>query len=284
MRVKRFILSVALPLFLAAVILALGTLIPSELLEQQKERFGQKVSAVPVSDVRPYGDEYEEMRQNLLSSIRVLRDAHYGSELTGDRMSQISERCWESFYQFLDYWRELTGDWGYYFGGLERLTAVEENYLSSGAMDADFVLMLGFLDSKYGYYHTFCVDDATGTPMQMEIHCPIEEYFSPWVLWGSLLAAYQEQCGLVFGEAAVSMVVNGYTQGASDQGIMEDMALKAVYNEEYTSVRFSAVSNDLTFQLRMAVEAYSGDQWLVVVELTENISEDLSIWTDAVDN
>lgn len=284
MKVKRFILSVALPLFLAAVILALGTVIPNELLERQKDRVGLQISAVPVSDVRPYGDEYEEMRQSLLTADRVIRNARYGGELTQEQYAQKSEDAMAAFEAFLERWQQTLGDMDQRLMVLDRMVPSMEEYLSNGQMDSDWVLQLTQIDEQYGYAASYCVDSATGIPLRMEINDRINGYLSPWILWNSLTETYQWQSGLSFGEAAVSMEVNGYAWGANDQDKMEEMTFEAAYYEEYTSVRFVAVSTDLTFRLEMTVDSYYAEEWRIGVNLTENLSDELAVSTDTVNN
>lgn len=270
MKVKRFILSVALPLFLAAVILSLGNMIPNNLLERQKENYIQRLTTVEIDDVRPYGDEYEENRQGLLTSIRVLEDAHYvDRESTAVQATSI-ENTMAGFVEFLRLIQSNADAQGQPVELLERLEYHEEGLISYGSEGSDMVLMLSLVDTETGMLTSCNLDLSTGAPVQLVMAGERADYVSPWVLWDAVCAAYQEHCGIIFGEPMSRLQADGAEKGANERALMEKLAEKFALNAENSTVTLSAVSNDMTFRLELSMETYEGETWNVALGLRRN--------------
>lgn len=270
MKVKRFILSVALPLFLAAVILSLGNMIPNNLLERQKENYLQRLTTVEVDDVRPYGDEYEETRQELLSSIHVLEDAHYVDRDTNAGKAVATETTMACFREFLYMLQTAVNEQGYPMEIIDRLDLYEESMISHDAEGSDMVLMVSCVDSWTGMITASNLDLSTGAPIQFVMAGQMEEYVSPWAVWQGVLAAYQQHCGLIFGEAVSELEAEGKKAGANETEVMEDLAEEYAWSTSNSAVNISAVSNDMTFRLEMCLETYEGEMWNLVINLREN--------------
>lgn len=270
-----------LPVLLAVCMLALGALVPGYLLDRQERELLQSTNTVPVSDVRPYGENYDQIKAGLLAALEVVRDGYY-------QEGTLSEDYWESgegsqtmegFNDFLIRWAgESQQPW------LERLAASDlqnPNLVAGADGQEDFsAVMLERWSETEGNSQTWtlAVTSTAGIPVQMEFWVsPQEGYLSPQALWDGLLAAYWESCGLTFGPLQV-------TDGPTQNGTFDEETFRAGVEyfdwgdsgmEAYAG--FSAVSSDLSFELSLWIVAYGSEDglgtWDLVVQLWETEEE-----------
>jgi hypothetical protein len=275
---KRVLLTWILPLGLAACILCLGTWVPGVLLQRQAQTYTQQLSTVPVSDVRPYGDDYENMRQSLTSAIQMMdneqlawieTDQTQGSDSTQvvsgqdgvtiaavsqEQLLQVRQGLWD----FLNIsWMSLTLD---DTPVIERLLweSDETVKLIAEQSAGNQAVLVDCEDEATGAYSEFCTTVDTGIPVAADIYLVVDEpdYQS---IWDNLLLAYQEQCGLNFGDTVLY-----YESSSYDLTDLDKLGLTVKDLADYSQwCSFSAVSSDLSFRLTVEM-LYSKEQVLFI--------------------
>lgn len=271
MKCKRFLLSVVLPLLLAAGILAAGTLVPNRLLRRQKQEFTRDVAEVPVSDVRPYGDEYEDQKQKLIRSIRLLRNDH--TDLYADyEWNEEREEGLIAQQEFLTDWAERLSKEGYWLDVLVEMEFQEIDCIMGTEGEKGEVLRLLGIDPASGLLCSIYSELSTGIPVSINLNCSYLEYISPQVLWETLTGVYRERCGLIFG----TPMAEGYNEAV---GNYTGMNLEEIDNTFLKGIEkgigvnnctYSAVSTDFAFRLNFFVSLLNGDEWIIGAELEEN--------------
>lgn len=114
MKRRNILTAVLLPVLLAAAVLVLGTLVPGWLLGRQEEKLRAQANTVPVDAVRPYGDDYDEMKQELLGGIRTMfaqEDCKYEDVAEKDVSDTVSAAL-----EFLQTWSDRTEQYGVWLG------------------------------------------------------------------------------------------------------------------------------------------------------------------------
>lgn len=266
MKVRQFLFSVALPLFLASLILALGTLIPSAMLRRQAQGYTKEVSQVEISDVRPYGDSYEETKKNLLNAIHVLDNARYMDEGRSLQMAEKSGHTVTELYAFLENWNLKLAEEGWVLDVLiDGLTVDVVTWLEDESGEHQ-VFHAESYELKSGRRSFFTQDPVTGTPVGMNLNFSRTQEIDPQALSDSLQKVYYEQCGLLFNQLYVdySTLENGQSIDAD-----LDSFQKAAELGQMPEAHFIALSSDLTFYLELYVGCWD-DGWNICVNLCEN--------------
>jgi len=278
MKCKRFLLSVVLPLLLAAGILTAGTLVPNRLLQRQKREFTQDVSEVPVSDVRPYGDEYESRKQKLIRAIYLLQNDN-GYFQNGNRYV-YEDGVWNeerdagllAQREFLIDWAERLSKEGYWLDVLVNMEYQEFGCIVGTDGEPGEVLRQLGTDPLSGLLSCIYAEMSTGIPVSINLNCAYLEYISPQTLWETLTGVYQERCGLIFG----TPMAEGYNEKV---GNYEGMNLEEIDGTFLRGIEkgigvnncsYSAVSTDFAFRLTFFVSVLDGDEWIIGAELEEN--------------
>lgn len=288
MRVRRFICRWLLPVALAAAMLAAGTFVPGLLLRRQAEQLRQGASAVPVEDVRPYGDDYNDMKNALLTSIHLVENSSFGqAEYSLDDWSEV-EKAVDGCQNFVNDLTMQMSDRGYW---MESLLTLEYDYFGSvtDQTGQDWVLRMEGYDVSSGEYSSFLVQPQFYVPVEAQIYLMPLEYFSPQVLWDSLLETYREWCSLNFSSPQVETSFSpGTLESLDEEAFWEQWnnfgtAVEAADAEGNWSVKavesddifcsFSAVSSDLTFRLQMNVTISGGQMWNIEILLREQESD-----------
>lgn len=270
-----------LPVLLAVCMLGLGAMVPGYLLDRQEQELLQSTNTVPVSDVRPYGEGYDQMKEDLLATMAVVRNGYYEErELTEDYwQTGEGSQMTEQLNNFLIRWAEESKQpW------LEQLAASETQNLNLLANDDSQGNNTAVMVERWSEIEelprtwTLMVTSSSGIPAQMEFWVsPQEGYISPQALWDGLWAAYRESCGLTFGPLQV-------TDGPSQNGVFEEELFQTeIQNFDWTDpgmaayAGFSAVSSDLSFELSLWIAAYGEDggpgTWDIVIQLSETEEE-----------
>lgn len=270
-----------LPVLLTVCMLGLGAMVPGYLLDRQEQELIRSTNTVPVSDVRPYGEGYDQMKEDLLATLAVVRNGYYEErELTEDYWNTGEGRqMTEVLNNFLVRWAEESQQpW------LEQLAASEDQNLNLLANDDSQGHNTAVMVERWSEIKelpqawTLMVVSQSGIPAQMEFWVsPKEGYISPQALWDGLWATYRESCGLTFGPLQV-------TDGPSQNGVFEEeVFMTEIQNFDWTDpgmatyAGFSAVSSDLSFELSLWIAAYGEDEgpgtWDIVVRLSETEEE-----------
>lgn len=270
-----------LPVLLAVCMLALGALVPGYLLDRQEQELLQSTNTVPVSDVRPYGEGYDQMKVDLMAALAVVGNGYYeDGALSEDYwQSEAGSQTVEGLNNFLIQWAEESQQpW------LEQLAASEYQNLNLLASDDSQGHYTAVMVERWSEIKelpqawTLMVVSQSGIPAQMEFWVsPKEGYISPQALWDGLWAAYRESCGLTFGPLQV-------TDGPSQNGAFEEELFQTeIQNFDWTDpgmatyAGFSAVSSDLSFELSLWIAAYGEDggpgTWDIVVHLSKTEEE-----------
>lgn len=270
-----------LPVLLAAAILALGALAPGYLLERQEQKLLSSANAVPVSDVRPYGDDYGEMINTLLAAIRLQNSDGFGSPSSRQDIwdnGQIQATI-DQFDAFLYQLSVQVADRGYSLEGLMQLT-YESYYPLTNTQREEWLMALDCLDLNSGLYSYAGLVPELGVPVLMVLNTLPQEYVDPQALWDALRATYQQRCGLIFTDTEIEM---SDSQNESEQPLDQmyvqqwlekygfGLESEAADGEEEVqqSYQFGAVSSDFTVQLGMRVTMVSDGRWYVAIWLEQ---------------
>lgn len=270
-----------LPVLLATAILALGALAPGYLLERQEQKLLSSANAVPVSDVRPYGDDYGEMINTLLAAIRLQNSDGFGSPSSRQDIwdnGQIQATI-DQFDALLYQLSVQVADRGYSLEGLMQLT-YESYYPLTNTQREEWLMALDCLDLNSGLYSYAGLVPELGVPVLMVLNTLPQEYVDPQALWDALRATYQQRCGLIFTDTEIEM---SDSQNESEQPLDQmyvqqwlekygfGLESEAADGEEEVqqSYQFGAVSSDFTVQLGMRVTMVSDGRWYVAIWLEQ---------------
>lgn len=268
MKRRRILTAVILPLLLAAAVLALGILLPDWLLRRQENQLLGQASTVPVDAVRPYGDGYDEMKRELLTSSRVM----FGSGMLNFEESTEEEmqNTLDAGRAFLDTWRENAKKYGI---TMDSLLNEGETYLEKVAGEDENVWALniytlgdGQLDGIYAATLT-----PSGIPFYASGNAMIGGEENSEQIWQALRDTYQSEYGLNFN--VTLQTVYDRENGVSDQSNLSESGYEG-FDRTYT-----AVSSDLSLYLEMQWEIFRDDPkspwqcWFSYV-LTENTGND----------
>lgn len=281
MRAGRFLRRWLLPVVLAACILGLGALAPGYLLGRQSQALLHSASAVPVEDVRPYGDDYNDMLTDLLAAIRLQYSDGFGTESPRQDIwndGQIQTTI-DQFDTFLSDLSVQVADRGYWLEGLVQLT-YENYYPLTNTQREEWLLSLDCPDLNSGIYSYVVVVPELGVPVLMALDAIPQEYVDPQALWEALVATYQQRCGLVFtdtevemsdprGENEQTMDQQYFQRWLEDHGVFQGETSDAADGAAVSSYRFGAVSSDFTVALGMRVTEVDGVHWYISVWLSE---------------
>lgn len=152
MRAGRFLLRWLLPVVLAAGILVLGALAPGYLLDRQSQALLHSANTVPVEDVRPYGDDYNDMLTTLLAAIRLQYSDDFGIEFTQQDLWNVQTTI-DQFDAFLSELSIQVADRGYWLEGLVQLIYANYSPLTDPRQE-EWLLYLDCWDvnsSRYSY-------------------------------------------------------------------------------------------------------------------------------------
>ena len=254
---RRVWLAVALPVVLAAAMLALGTLVPDWLLSRREMGYSDTTAQAAIADVHPYGDQYETVKQSLLTTMKV-RDAYdageYDEETDQSRSNGIADEAglydaeaskWETtasgvtkMNEFLSKWAdEIAAAGDFWMSGLTELVTEDLIVLPDSA-DPQSLLVYATDYSGASMMSGLFIDASTGAPVNMEL------YLVGWggtdldAIWNGLLTAYQEKLGLQFTEVSVD------TKRTAQDGV------NGVSDDDFLSYSsYSAVSADQSLRL-----------------------------------
>ena len=160
-----------LPVLLAVCMLALGALVPGYLLDRQEQELLQSTNTVPVSDVRPYGEGYDQMKVDLMAALAVVGNGYYeDGALSEDYwQSEAGSQTVEGLNNFLIQWAEESQQpW------LEQLAASEYQNLNLLASDDSQGHYTAVMVERWSEIKelpqawTLMVVSQSGIPAQME--------------------------------------------------------------------------------------------------------------------
>ena len=264
MKRRNILTAVLLPVLLAAAVLVLGTLVPGWLLGRQEEKLRAQANTVPVDAVRPYGDDYDEMKQELLGGIRTLfarEDCKYEDVAEKDVSDTVSAAS-----EFLQTWSDKTEQHGVWLGNDLVSGYVYLRKITSSASDS-YALTLDAVDGwePYGIYSAAV--SANGIPIYACARMDGADSAVVGYLWQSLRETYQSRCGLSFN------VILKSEYGASTNAADDDAAVSGD-----GSVRsYAAVSSDMSLRLELNWESFEtkyGSECWFYMTLTENEEND----------
>ncbi len=282
MKAKKIFLRWLLPAALAAAMLAAGTFVPSLLLRRQAQQLRRGASAVAVEDVRPYGDDYEDMKNALLAAIRLVEEAE-DAEDYGLQDAQDAAGTEEAFSGFMDFQRQLLDSLSSRGYWLDSLYNLEYDYYGSvsGSSGEDWVLRTEGYDPYSGEYSDFLVQPEYYVPVRASVYIVPADYFSPQAMWDSLLEAYRDCCDLNFtGTQVETSLFTGVSETLDEETFLDGWLAAGTVVDSADGVMFaggaplscafSAVSSDLTFRLQLEVTILDGIYWNLELRLQDN--------------
>ena len=281
MRMEPFFRRWLLPVLLAACILMLGALAPGYLLDHQARGLLHSTNAVPVEDVRPYGDDYNEMINALLAAIRLQNSDGFG-------IPSSRQDIWDNgqiqatIDQFDAFQSELSvqvADRGYWLEGLMQLT-YESYYPLTNTQREEWLMALDCLDLNSGFHSYVGVVPELGVPLLMVVDTLPQEYVDPQALWDALRATYQQRYGLIFTDTEIEMSDPGggnehtldqeyFQQWLEEHGVFQGESPEADGGDTVSSYRFGAVSSDFTVELGMRITAVNDGHLYLAVWLDQ---------------
>lgn len=245
-------IAVILPLLLAALILMAGAVIPQVAFRRQRQDYLNQRLSVPVEEVQPYGEEYEERKNKLLTSVRLLRlleDSGKSEVLAiADADRETAQRYRDGLNKMWDFFALMEETIpGFDSGAVKNYPADEKNWIyAPGDMD-NALGQIGMYAEEYGVYNMICFDLETGLPIYMELYLIMEEETADVsALWEGLLAAYEKVSGITFNSQ--SPVVD------QDGGILQfaegnEAGYISIKDPLYDQIQWEAVSADSVFHL-----------------------------------
>lgn len=264
MKRRNILTAVLLPVLLAAAVLILGTLVPGWLLGRQEEKLRAQANTVPVDAVRPYGDDYDEMKQELLGGIHAifaLEDNKYEDVAEKDVSDTVSAAL-----EFLQTWSDRTEQYGVWLGNDLVSGQIFLQKITSSASDS-YALTLDVMAGQepYGVYSASVSEN--GIPIYVCVRMDGADSTVVGYLWQSLRETYQSRCGLSFN------VILESEYGASTNAADDDAAVSGD-----GSVRsYAAVSSDMSLRLELNWESFEtkyGSECWFYMTLTENTEND----------
>lgn len=278
MRAGRFLRRWLLPVALAACILGLGALAPGYLLDRQSQGLLHSASAVPVEDVRPYGDDYNDMLTTLLAAIRLQYSDDFGIEFTQQDLWNVQTTI-DQFDAFLSDLSVQVADRGYWLEGLVQLIYANYSPLTNTQRE-EWLLYLDCWDVNSSRYSYVGVVPELGVPVFMVLDAIPQEYVDPQALWEALVATYQQRYGLIFTDTEIEMSDPGggnehtldqeyFQQWLEEHGVFQGESPEADGGDTVSSYRFGAVSSDFTLELGMRVTVVDGMHWYISIWLSE---------------
>jgi len=235
-------LRAALPALLSVAVLAAGGLAPRFFLTLQQRSFRRDIVSVAAGDIHPYGEEYETMKQTLLTAVRSAEDA----ALYSDDCLDISEeqrdllgRGMAAAQSFLSSWDRAAPELGLLDGWPE---TAERWCLVTGAEEDVPILLLEETSGENGRYWAMEFDPQTGALLgcSLDLHGIELDAEAASAVWSGLRQAYVEQCGLSFEDVPMA--------SAPAEGISTN----------------DARSLDLTFRLVFYMAVFDGGGYLSV--------------------
>lgn len=204
-------LRAALPALLAAAVLAAGVLVPRFLLTLQQRSFRRDIVSVAAGDIHPYGEEYETMKQTLLTAIRATADAEFFGDDTSDlseEQRELMERGMAAAQSFLASWDRAAPELGLLGGRSE----MAESWWLVGRTEEDVpILLLEATSGENGRYWAMEFDPRTGALLSCSLDLNGIELGAQAAsaVWSGLRQAYVEQCGLSFEDAPLASALSG---------------------------------------------------------------------------
>lgn len=278
MRAGRFLRRWLLPVVLAAGILVLGALAPGYLLDRQSQALLHSANTVPVEDVRPYGDDYNDMLTTLLAAIRLQYSDDFGIEFTQQDIWNVQTTI-DQFDTFLSELSLQVADRGYWLEGLVQLIYANYSPLTDPRQE-EWLLYLDCWDVNSSRYSYVGVVPELGVPVFMVLDAIPQEYVDPQALWEALEATYQQQYGLIFTDTEIEMNdprggneqtldQEYFQQWLEEHGVFQGEVSDATGGDTVSSYRFGAVSSDFTLELGMRVTVVDGMHWYISIWLSE---------------
>lgn len=260
MKRRNILTAVLLPILLAAAVLVLGTLVPSWLLGRQEEKLRAQASTVPVDAVRPYGDDYDEMKNELVSGIRaIFGQEEYDYEDVSEK--EVSDTV-DAASEFMQAWSGRTEQYGVWLENDLLPGQVYLQKITSSASDGWALTLDAEIDREpYGIFAAAV--STSGIPIFMNIRMENIDGDAVRDVWHCLLNTYQSQCGLSFNVILESEYGPAVDQADSNANVSGDGFVQS----------YAAVSSDLSLRLELNWESfetkYDSECWFYVT-MTEN--------------
>jgi hypothetical protein len=254
-----------LPFLLAAVILALGLLIPQWAFQRLRQSYLTGESKISASAVHPYGEAYEEKKTALLAELRMVYELDKSSSTKAISLNKATAQqkddyaaALEQVTDFLDILQDqLSGvDFSDF---LDKLDGGEKAlYYSEGG--SEYFAYLEVYDEALGGENLLGFPLGSGTPVVLSLTLPITGETDNDQVWNALLDAYQQFTGIPF-----------VTRSSES----ENSVSYSIYDSEesatvlYPYDHMEAVSADSAFAI--AADLHANDTYLRIdVYLSEN--------------
>jgi hypothetical protein len=245
---------------LAALILALGVLLPRQALHRLRQSYLGE-STISASAVHPYGETYEETKSALLSDLRLFYGMNQSDAVQEISLTEATDQQQADYNQGLAQVREFLGilqselvevDFTQLLDSWEQgeklLYCLEGEDVSIASLELD--------DEEQGILNLVGFALDSGTPLVLTLTLPVSQGVDVDRVWESILETYQQFTGIPFVQR--STVQDTYSYGGA---VMDYQRMEAV----------SAGSDfALTAELYERALYDSGSYLTLDVSLTEN--------------
>ncbi len=239
---KRLI-SVLLPLLLAAFILTAGTMVPQLVFRQQRQDYLNQQRSVPVEDVHPYGEEYEEKKNALLAAIQLLWELDSAGAIEEVRLENVDEMTAGVYKNGLSTLSDFYGTLLSYQPDIQAVLDFSANQeyslINLPADESSYMGQIFINQEELGAVSQIFFDLETGLPVYTDLMFQAEE-MEPLELWEALMATYEAVGGIAFN-----------TQSDETNKIYVDMDASASAVNKYKTLSMNGVSADGVFILKM---------------------------------
>lgn len=208
----RVVRRIVIPILLAAALLALGASAPGFFLNRRAGQYVNTTAQAAISDIHPYGDQYESTKESILAAIKYkikIEDGDIDVDIDVDDYASVAVddddndndqmlSCLRLIDDFMDAWAEQISQQGYWISGLTEL--VYDDVVPVYEQDGEAAVYLAYGYDYSGIMDTsgILLDADTGAPVYMELYVTGWDGVQADVIWSCLLDTYQEQFGIQF--------------------------------------------------------------------------------------
>jgi hypothetical protein len=262
MKAKKWVRQ-GLPLVLAALILALGVLLPRQAFHRLRQSYLNGENTISASAVHPYGETYEETNTALLSKVRLFYEMNQSDEVQEISLSQATDQ------QQADYNQALAQVWE--FLGILQSQLVEVDFtqfldsLEQGEKllyclegEEASIASLELNDEAQGIWNLLGFPLDSGTPLVLTLTLPVSQEVDADRVWEAILETYQQFTGIPFlqrssvpdtysyGGVAVDYQRMEAVSAGSDFALTAELYERALYDSgSYLTLDISLTENGI---------------------------------------
>lgn len=276
--------NIGMIIVIGAGILAASMLLPKTLLGRQRQQAFGEQTAVPVTEVHPYGEEYILVRKSMQESIRTMEkyDQDKQNLYQWQKLSDTDDNAksaYEKLQEFMNLWDE-----DYWSEAEKNSVNVEGGFLPYAAEEPCDLTFFPYqipLNEKLSYANELYFSPEYGIPVSgkivMDQRVLQEKSTIPVAdqIWTGLLRAYVQSVGIPFEKEQQSKDVTDDLYAKIEQDVAPEFKSENPKKEQYiydSCGTFAAQSVDGTFEITAVMYEVSENTIGVVFSLNASNS------------